>query len=30
LDYNRALRALTPLRDVNDIAGDIMTILSDV
>ena len=30
LDYNRALRALTPLRDVNDIAGDIMTALDDV
>ncbi|MBP48875.1 MAG: hypothetical protein CL396_02040, partial [Acidiferrobacteraceae bacterium] len=30
LDYNRALRALTPLRDVNDIAADIMTTLIDV
>ena len=30
LDYNRALRALTPLRAVNDIADDIMTALIDV
>jgi len=30
LGYNRALRALTPLRAVNDIADDIMTALIDV